>query len=502
MKFVKNSVRNMMCMGIVLCFIASSFVGKDEVYAKDKPCDIVFALDMSGSMKQTDEHRIAIDTIKMMIDECEDQDSIGFVAYNDTIAYESNLCSLKEEENREQLKQMVDAIEYRGETDLGLGLRQAVKFLEASKEEREKIVILLSDGNTDLEQSNTGRTYEDSEKDLQTAMEVAKEKGIVIHTIGFGSEYIEGGDYLSVISMKTNGTSHHIGGLLQLNRVLNDILIRKNENATTFTDVLQPTGELETVTLKVKNQFCKSIYLNLISTETIQEVKVLTQGCKVFRGDKYVLLKFYDAALEEIAFEIKGVVDTTIGVELVEIPENRESTLTQTPPTMTEKPTVTCTPVPVIEKENDVSGAMVVGVMIGIMLATLLGMGGIVYLFFGRKKEEAPKLHGRLVGEFLDLKSKNESVSLAWNLEEYPEEGVSLKELFIGAGFCEDLPEIERVCFYPEKYNCITLVHCMEGGIFLGDENIFPNKPTKLKPGDVIFISFADNSSELEMKYM
>lgn len=41
----------------------------------------------------------------------------------------------------------------------------------------------------------------------------------------------------------------------------------------------------------------------------------------------------------------------------------------------------------------------------------------------------------------------------------------------------------------------------MEGGVFLGDDNIPKNTPVKITTGDTIYVSFAENSSELELKY-
>ena len=103
---------------------------------------------------------------------------------------------------------------------------------------------------------------------------------------------------------------------------------------------------------------------------------------------------------------------------------------------------------------------------------------------------------------FIDLKSKNESVDLIWNLEDYPPEGVTLEELFLSKGIKENFKDIEKVCFYPGKNSSeLLLVHCMEGGIFLGEQNVKANKPVAICSGDILYISFAENASEIELKY-
>ena len=171
--------------------------------------------------------------------------------------------------------------------------------------------------------------------------------------------------------------------------------------------------------------------------------------------------------------------------------------LSPTPP-VTKIPVIV-TSVPVQKEKQTPRIGLVVLVICCLTICSILF---IVYLFFRKdKKQKYPQFDGMLLGEFIDLKSKNESISLQWQLKEYPEEGVTLKELFHGADFREDLPELDRLCFYPYKNHQLLLVHCMEGGVFLEEENIFQNKPTQIHVGDTVYISFAENSSELELKY-
>lgn len=176
-------------IGLFFLVLQSSSVLHTAAATKDTGCNIVFALDISGSMKTTDENRTAIETIKMVIDLCDSTDKVGVVAYNDTIAYCYDLTPLSSSEKRNSLKQNLDLMEYKGETDIGLGLKKAVELLYGEGEQDNSMVILLSDGKTDLEHSNTGRTLEQSQQDLNEAIALAKEKDIKINTIGFANEY-------------------------------------------------------------------------------------------------------------------------------------------------------------------------------------------------------------------------------------------------------------------------------------------------------------------------
>lgn len=145
-------------------------------------------------------------------------------------------------------------------------------------------------------------------------------------------------------------------------------------------------------------------------------------------------------------------------------------------------------------------------ITIAIICAILLCASGIsVYIIrrvlFGHKKVQKA-ISGNLRACFIDLKSKNESVDIDWNLREYPPEGVTLEELLLSKGVRESFQDMDKICFYPGKNsNELLLVHCMEGGIFLGEQNVKANTPTTVCSGDVLYISFAENASEIELKY-
>ncbi len=490
-------------MGFILCILLCLNHKTDMVMAAEKTekeIDIVFALDISGSMKKTDENRTAIEAIKMMIDICDENDRIGLVAYNDTIAYSFELTNLSEQQQSQQLKNMVDAIEYGGETDIGLGMKRAVEMLGIQEENREKLVILLSDGKTDLEQSTTGRTLEQSEEDLNQAVAQAERQSIAVHTIGFANEYLEDTDYLAIISANTQGTTHIAASPLQLNQIINQIIYSYKEGQNTLTKVIDISGELQEEQIELKGENTKKVYLNILCTGELYQIQAENNAGEILQSQKYAIMKWNDPQETSLKLTFQGSPGAKMILNMIEVRGDEPTpilSLAPSPP-ITKEPVIV-TDLPVQEEKS----APNIGIVVLIIFCATVGcMLGIVYLFFKKdKKQNYLQFEGQLSGEFIDLKSKNESVSLVWQLKEYPDEGVTLKELFHGADFREDLPELDRLCFYPYKNHQLLLVHCMEGGVFLGEENIFPNKPTRIHVGDTVYVSFAENSSELELKY-
>lgn len=489
--------------GVAICLLFCLIQQTDRVLAEEteKTCDIVFALDISGSMKKTDENRTAVEAIKMVIDICDENDRIGMVAYNDTIVDSFPLSNLGNQEHRQQLKERIDAIEYQGETDIGLGIRQAVELMGTREENREKLVILLSDGKTDLAQSTTGRTVEQSQTDVNQAVAQAAEENIAIHTIGFANEYLEDSDYLTIIAANTQGTTHIAASPLQLNQMLNQILYSYKEGENTLTRVIDISGELQEEQIELKTENTKKVYLNILCTGEIYRLALGNTTGEILQSQKYAIVKWNNPKETAMKLTFQGSQGAKMILNMIEIKGDEPTpilSLSPAPP-VTKKPVVV-TSVPIQKEKQTPRIGLVV---LTICCMTICSMLFIVYLFFRKdKKQKYPQFEGMLLGEFIDLKSKNESISLRWQLKEYPEEGVTLKELFHGADFREDLPELDRLCFYPYKNHQLLLVHCMEGGVFLEEENIFQNKPTQIHVGDTVYISFAENSSELELKYI
>ena len=144
-------------------------------------------------------------------------------------------------------------------------------------------------------------------------------------------------------------------------------------------------------------------------------------------------------------------------------------------------------------------------IIIGLILLIFVVAAGISFIIIRRLlfyKKEQTAISGYLYARFIDLKSKNESIDIQWNLAEYLPEGVTLEELFHSKRIKENLKDIDKVCFYPgQNRGELTLVYCMEGSIFLGEQLVQKNTPIKICSGDILYVTFAENSSELELRY-
>ena len=127
-KYKKNYGFLIMALLFMLMF---SFISEANEHSSDKKgLDVIFVMDYSGSMKTNDPEQTAQGMVKAFIDTVHSADiRIGFVAYNDRLLSTTSPISVGTNEERQVLKQLIDAPGYSGNTDIGLGLRNAHELI-------------------------------------------------------------------------------------------------------------------------------------------------------------------------------------------------------------------------------------------------------------------------------------------------------------------------------------------------------------------------------------
>lgn len=545
---------------------------------------ISIAIDVSGSMKKTDSHRHSIELIKLCMDICNETDYISVTAYNDQIVYHSGLVSMGNSEGKNKLIEELDALQFRGETDNGLGLLQATKAIaDADLEYDNAFIIMISDGNTDLENSKTNRTTADSDADMEMSTKLAIEKDIMINVVGYTNAYNQDTGLLSVVSASTGGSTTIVNNAPQfIQVVLSTFFYGYEHGKANFQtgETAEAVNRYESNIELSENQKCYEVFF---STESMSDCEVVNveEGSQVFQGKNYLIQRMDEAgqydfkaiySLEKPSTLISGTIriekekavepeptappvkedkgSAPKGQGVIKEVYTSKDALVMDVSSLFEDADGDIVKYSVIqsvgEAECTLSGSMlsvtidkagesqylitaedskqnkkevtvdlevlpswkqyqgtitIILVCIILLIAIAICVYIIKSVLFGGKKVQNA-ISGSLKAYFIDLKSKNESIDLIWNLEDYPPEGVTLEELFMSKGIKENFKDIEKVCFYPGKNsNELLLVHCMEGGIFWGEQNVKANKPIAICSGDVLYISFAENASEIELKY-
>lgn len=298
-----------------LAFCAVANVRAEEFVSKKKGLDVIFVMDYSGSMKKNDPDFMAKGMVQAFIDTVHSTDiRIGFVAYNDKILAAASPTSVYTDAERQVLKELIDKTNYSGNTDIGLGLRYAYELI-GQEEEREAAIVLISDGESDLAGSTTGRQLEDALLDMEYVASRCGDEGIPIYSVAFG-KYGGDAEILEQMSYRTNGQMYSVQKPETLIEVLYGILAdTRNYSIERIADGIYASGKQE-ILVKLDEPYVDELDVLLISPQTIGTVEISYGGQQI----EGVNLRNYAAAkITDVDAQVKELIVQTETIKSQEL---------------------------------------------------------------------------------------------------------------------------------------------------------------------------------------
>ena len=184
--------------------------------------NIVFLLDVSGSMNNPNKLPLVKSSLKLLLEKLRPEDRVAIVVYagNSGLVLPSTSCSEKEE-----ILKALDNLRAGGSTAGGAGLKLAYKVAEENFiTNGNNRIVLATDGDFNVGQSSNG--------DMLRLIENHRDKGIGISVLGFGMGNYKD-DKMEIIANKGNGNYAYIDNLLEAKKVL------VNEFGGTFFTIAQ-----------------------------------------------------------------------------------------------------------------------------------------------------------------------------------------------------------------------------------------------------------------------
>jgi Ca-activated chloride channel family protein len=201
--------------------------GKEIAKAQRKPADLVFVVDVSGSMDAPNRIGLLKQSLQLLVNQLGEADTIGIVTYGSTAREMLQPTSVY---NKQRILQVIDGLRIEGATNAEAGLRMGYGMAQRNvRPGHVNRVILCSDGV-----ANVGLT---GPSGLLDTIQHQTKKGITLSTVGFGM-----GTYNDVLMEKLanggDGNYHYVDKLDEAKRVF----------------VEQLTGTLEVIAKDVKIQ--------------------------------------------------------------------------------------------------------------------------------------------------------------------------------------------------------------------------------------------------------
>jgi Ca-activated chloride channel family protein len=181
---------------------------KAKSVSERKKMNLVFLVDVSGSMQSVDKLELAKRSLRILLDNLKDGDTVALVTYAGSTRVVLPATGL---EHKGQILAALDDLRAGGSTGMASGIdlayQEATKGLAPDAESR---VIILSDGD-----ANVGPTSHQGLLDLVAGK---VKEGVMLSTIGFGM-----GNYqdatMEQLANKGNGNNYYIDDLAQAKRV-------------------------------------------------------------------------------------------------------------------------------------------------------------------------------------------------------------------------------------------------------------------------------------------
>ena len=181
-----------------------------DLAPEEKPrSNLVFLLDVSGSMKSPDKLPLMVSSMRLLLDSLGAEDSVAIVTYAGKAGTVLEPTKVAE---RHKILAALDRLRSGGSTAGAAGIRQAYALAESSFDpEAVNRVILATDGDF-----NVGIT---NREELKSTIERKRESGVFLSVLGFGQGNLN--DHLmQTLAQNGNGIAAHIDTLNEARKVL------------------------------------------------------------------------------------------------------------------------------------------------------------------------------------------------------------------------------------------------------------------------------------------
>jgi uncharacterized repeat protein (TIGR02543 family) len=312
---------------IVLAFIFSASLAPiaraEETAPEGNSFDVVFVIDNSGSMDDSDHDKLSFMAAQLFIDLCSNSNSrMGYVGFSDRLKTKLPIQEISGNSNfRDSFSTLAD---YGGGTNIGLGLSEAYTlFSDVKKSEygNKQVVILLGDGNNWPTQAKSV-----SELDAETKEAAAKLKdaNITLYTIGFNYDGELNVDFMKSLPSDSN-RFFEARTAEEIPIVMSQIYMSLFNGGYKHIGDFEPSGNTQSVNVALSSDMYEADVVFVASSAKISSVAATSPNGETFgaeslaSGSKHSLLRlnFPDSGEWRIDYIASG--DGTVAIELISI---------------------------------------------------------------------------------------------------------------------------------------------------------------------------------------
>ena len=173
------------------------------------PSNLVFLIDVSGSMNQANKLPLVKKSFKLLVDQLRPQDHVAMVVYAGAAGVVLEPTS---GDNKKKILAAIEKLSAGGSTAGGAGLHMAYDLAKENlKKEGNNRVILATDGDF-----NVGESSNEAMEDL---IEARRKEGVFLTVLGYGMGNLKDSK-MEILADKGNGNYAYIDNLIEARKVL------------------------------------------------------------------------------------------------------------------------------------------------------------------------------------------------------------------------------------------------------------------------------------------
>jgi Ca-activated chloride channel homolog len=319
---------SILVMLLYLFSLPNSFnVQAEDSFITSSRMEGVLVVDVSKSMLTSDLNKISNEAMKMFIDMSSLKgDKIGVIAYAGDLVAKKDLVKLQTEKDKNDLKGFIDSLSHYANSDISVGLQEAVKTLYGSKEEDYlPLIVLIADGNNDVDEKK-GKTLQQAADGLTAAVADAKAKGYPIYVIGLNADGTLNKDVLQNIAGTTNGKFFETSSADDLPGILSEIFANHLKLKVVPVEEIVGKGEFQDITLNIPNKNILEANLSIVSRQPV-EIKLIdpsgteqalpSDKISLTNSKSYSMVKLLNPTPGDWTLKVKGVPEDKIDINFV-----------------------------------------------------------------------------------------------------------------------------------------------------------------------------------------
>jgi Ca-activated chloride channel homolog len=180
------------------------------------PDDIVMVMDISDSMNETDPEHESLKAASKLITKMKPEHRASIISFNEKAVITKSMFNVSDNHEREDAIEQINKLQASGGTDIGNALDTAIQEMDThQKSGRKPMVILFSDGYSELDLDAVTAPYQDTD--------------IVIHTIGMSNIDKGGAQLLTSIASRTGGSFYDVKNTNELTNLFEKIHLENQD---------------------------------------------------------------------------------------------------------------------------------------------------------------------------------------------------------------------------------------------------------------------------------